>query len=151
MAEGILRRLLRAAGSHEGVVAESAGTNAPDGAHPSANAVEVAAENGIDIRGHAARPVTRRLASRSSLILTMQPEHRDWIVARHPAASDKTHVLTLFADPAGDPNGIQDPIGMDIGAYRETFAEIEGCLRAAMPRILSLLPEGTEPTTNRAT
>ncbi len=151
LAEGVLRKLLRDAGSHHGVIVESAGTAAMEGAHASSHSVDVAAASGIDIRGHAARQLTRRLVSRASLILTMQPEHGEWIAARFPEAAAKTHVITLYEDPAGDPEGVHDPIGLDIDAYRETFVQIEDCLRAAMPRILSLMPEGTEPTTNRAT
>jgi protein-tyrosine-phosphatase len=151
VAEGILRKLHRMAGSHGGVIVESAGTAAMPGAPASGNSVEVAASYGIDIRGHAARQLTRRLVSRARLILTMQPEHREWIVARYPEAAEKTHVITLYAEPAGDPEGIPDPIGLGIDAYRETFAQIEGSLKAAMPRILSLMPEGTGPATNRAT
>jgi protein-tyrosine phosphatase len=151
MAEGILRKLLRDSGSHGGVIVESAGTAAMEGAHASGNSVEVAFRRGIDIRGHAARQLTKRLVNRASLILTLQPEHKEWIAGRYPDAAAKTNVITSYADPDGDPDGIHDPIGLDLDAYEETFVQIEGSLRAALPRILSLMPEGTKPTTNRAT
>jgi protein-tyrosine phosphatase len=151
LAEGILRKLVRDAGSHGAVVVESAGTAAVEGAHASGNSVEVAARAGIDIRGHAARQLTKRLVSRSNLILTMQPEHRDWIVGKFPEAAEKTHVVTRYVDASEDSDGVQDPIGLDIDAYQETFEKIEESLRAAMPRILDLIPEGTGPTTKRAT
>lgn len=151
LAEGILRKLVRDAGSHGSIVVESAGTAAVEGAHASGNSVEVAARAGIDIRGHAARQLTKRLVGRSSLILTMQPEHRDWIVSKFPEAAAKTQVVTSYADPAGARDGVQDPIGLDIDAYQETFERIEESLKAAMPRILDLLPEDAGPTTKRAT
>lgn len=151
LAEGILRKLLRESGGHGAAIVESAGTAGLNGAPASAHSVDVAARRGIDIRGHAARPLTRRIVSRASLILTLQPEHSDWIVARYPEAREKTDLITLYGDPLGEPDGVPDPIGLDIDAYEETYERIENSLRAAMPRILGLLPEDGEPTTNRAT
>lgn len=138
LAEGILRHLIRREGHSAEFVVESAGTHASPGAPVSANSVEVAGEHGIDIRGHVARPLSRRMAERSDLILAMEAEHADFVRMAYPEAEEKTFVLTRYADPGGDPLGVPDPIGLGLAAYRDTFDRIETGLRAALPRILAL-------------
>lgn len=150
MAEGLLRHLLRGDQRHGDVVVESAGTHPVVGAPASPESVETAAEHGVDLRGHAARPVTARLIARADLILTMEPAHRSVILGLSREAQGKTHVLTTFGDPEGDPDGVPDPIGLGSDIYRDTFDRIDASLRAALPLILAMAPEASEPPTGGA-
>ncbi|MFB3908922.1 MAG: low molecular weight protein arginine phosphatase [Candidatus Eisenbacteria bacterium] len=135
MAEGLFRKLVREAGLHDRVVVESAGTFAPEGAPASPEGVEVAAREGIDLRGHASRALSTRLVSRADRILVMEPEHRERLIAAFPEAEEKTFLLTTFADPQGDPLGVIDPIGMGVEVYERVYRQIEQALRAALPEI----------------
>lgn len=151
MAEGLLRKLLRERERHGEIVVESAGTSPFEGALASSSSVLVCEERQIDIRGHAARTVTKRMLERADLILTMERAHRDRIVEIHPQAAEKCFILTDHEGAKDGSRGIPDPIGLSLEDYEETFQRIEAGIEAWMPRILALLEEGTEPTGNRAT
>jgi protein-tyrosine phosphatase len=146
MGEGLLRKLLREQKRHGEVVVESAGTYALDGSAASLEAIDIAAEDGVDIRGHVARSLTKRLVERADLILVMEPEHTDRLLADFPEAESKVHLLTLYGDPKGDRLGVPDPIGLGHETYRAAFRTIKKALRFAVPKILAMVPEGTEPT-----
>lgn len=141
MAEGLLRKMLRDRAQHGEVVVESAGTFAAQGAPASTDAVDVAAASGVDLRGHVARSLTARLVGRADLILTMEPEHGDRVLRAFPDAAGKTHLITTFGDPLGDPLGIADPIGQGREVYDETFRSIEASLRGALPKIGAMIDE----------
>lgn len=147
LAEGMLRKFLREVDRHGDIVVESAGTFPAEGAPASPDSVEIAMQNGIDIRGHAARPLSARLVDRADLILTMEPEHRERILAAFPEAEAKTFVLTTYGDAGGDPDGVPDPIGLGRAAYVETYRRLDVSLRAAIPKIVGLM-ESTEPSGN---
>ncbi len=151
MAEGILRALLRREGYAGEFVVESAGTHATPGAPVSANSVEVSAERGIDIRGHVARPLSRRMVERADLILAMEPEHADFARMAYSEADGKCFVLTQYCESEGDPLGIPDPIGMGLSSYRETFSRIEAGLLAGLPRILALAGVGGDRREQKTT
>jgi protein-tyrosine phosphatase len=144
MAEGLLRKMLRDNEQHGEIIVESAGTYAAEGAPASSDSVEVAAAVGVDLRGHAARQVSGRLVGRADLILVMEPEHEDRLLAVYPDAVQKIHLITTFADPAGDPMGIPDPIGQGREVYQRTLRLIDACLRATLPKIVALVAEESE-------
>lgn len=146
MAEGLLRKMIREQNLHSEVVVESAGTFPLDGSPASAHAVETAKENGIDIRGHAARELSSRLVSRADLILTMEPEHKERLVAAFPGAEAKTHLLSLYGNPDGEPVSVTDPISLGREAYQLAFCQIEEGLKAALPKIIAMVPKGTGST-----
>jgi len=146
MAEGLLRKLLREQNRHGEIVVESAGTYPLDGAPASEEAIEAAAEDGVDIRGHIARSLTARLVERSDLILTMEPAHIEALAATFPGVASRAHLLTLFGDPNGDQLGVPDPIGLGRETYKAAYRLIKRSLRSAVPRILAMVPEGKEPT-----
>jgi protein-tyrosine-phosphatase len=145
MAEGLLRKLVRESQRHGEIVVESAGTHPLEGAPASPESIDTAAEHGVDLRGHAARPITARLVGRADLILAMQPVHRELILGLFREAHGKTDVVTTFGDPEGDPDGVPDPIGLGPEFYEETFCKIDASLRAALPLILAMVPEASEP------
>lgn len=144
MAEGLLRKMLRDGEQHGEIVVESAGTFAAEGAPASSDAIEVAAEVGVDLRGHVARSLSGRLVGRADIVLAMEPEHEDRMLSVFPEAADKIHLITTFGDPVGDPLGIADPIGQGRAVYKKTLAQLEASLRAALPRILVMVGEGRD-------
>lgn len=146
MAEGLLRKLLREQNRHGEFVVESAGTYPLDGSAASLEAINTAAEDGVDIRGHVARSLTARLVERADLILTMEPEHIERMVAVFPKVESKTHLLTIYGDPKGDRLGVPDPIGLGRETYKAAYRTMKRGLRWAVPKILAMIPEETEPT-----
>jgi protein-tyrosine phosphatase len=92
MAEGFLKdrsnRLLDGA-----FTARSSGTWARPGLPPTPEAVEAAAERGVDIAGHRSTPFRPDLAGWADLIVGMTAEHAEEIVAQVPEASSRTFTL----------------------------------------------------------
>lgn len=147
MAEGLLKDRVAKAGLADRVTVRSAGTWAGFGQAASDHGVVIASQDGIDIAEHRSHPLTRELVAGADLILVMTPEHRADIIAGDPEAADRTYLLTLFADPEhGNEGGVDDPIGGDIHAYRQTYRELAGLIDAALPKIRALaVPEETAP------
>jgi protein-tyrosine phosphatase len=141
MAEGLLRKMLREHNRHGEIVVESAGTFPLDGSPASTEAIETAAEDGVDIRGHVARSLSARLVDRSDLILTMEPGHIEDLVASFSGAGSKTFLLTLFGDVRGDQLGVPDPIGLGVETYRAVYRMIKQSLEAAIPKIVERVPQ----------
>jgi protein-tyrosine phosphatase len=98
-AEGVLRDQLRAAGLHELVTVDSAGTHDYHvGAPPDERAVEHARRRGHDLTGLRARQVCRADFERFDLILAMDWDNLSRLEAQCPAQHrHKLHRLTQFA------------------------------------------------------
>ena len=149
MAEGLLCKLLRGGERQEDFVVGSAGTSAMEGSPATASSVEVCAERGIDISGHISRAITREMIDSADLILTMEAGHRQRVLALVPDAAEKCFVITKYAGGSRGAIGILDPIGQPKEEYEVTFREIQASVEAAMPKILALSEDGSEPTRNR--
>ena len=138
IAEALLRRLTEEAGIDTDV--GSAGTHATAGwpAHPESQAI--AAEAGLDLSGHHARPLTVELIQWADIVLGMSHGH----VARALALDDTAdvRVITEF-DPTGQiGHGIRDPIGWGRAAYETAFGEIRICLEGFVQDHLRRLSTG---------
>lgn len=136
MAEGLLKARL----SHdivEWVIVGSAGTLGLFDEPASDGAIEVAAENEVDISGHLSRGLDGELIAEADLILAMEPFHREWIRSVAPWAVDKTHLLGGFgAKEAGSgAAAVDDPIGAPLEVYRRCFTTISGHLDRCLPII----------------
>ena len=105
MASGFLAGLLRDQGVH-GVSVESCGVSAWEGSPATPEAVEAMRERGLDISGHVARRMNRRIIEAADLIVGMASEHREAVrrIAR-PAASRTFTLKELvhLLDSAGPP------------------------------------------------
>ncbi len=104
------------------ILIRSAGVYATGGMHPTAEAISVVSEMGVDIRKHRSAPLTDDLLRRADMIYTMTRAHRDEIVARAALSAEKTFTL----DPDGD---IDDPIGRGEEVYRRTAQRLEKLIR----------------------
>lgn len=148
MAEGIARREVAERGLSD-VTIGSAGS----GANPfpadvpipeigaSDGAFLVAMENGVDIGGHRARPLTRELVDAADVVLVMGDRHLTRVEALGGAG--KSHLLTEYASRGESARNIADPYGGDLATYRATFAELEQEIRRALDR---LVPSGAGPS-----
>lgn len=137
MAEAIFRRLLaeRLGCSDDdlvdhGYIVASAGVAAPVGAPASREAVELLAEQGIELRNHESQPLTERLLNQADHVFTLTRGHRQAIVAERPDLAGRIQLL------GGDDGDISDPIGGSREVYAECKAEIEHHLRRILDRLV---------------
>ncbi|MDQ3949564.1 MAG: low molecular weight protein arginine phosphatase [Gemmatimonadota bacterium] len=132
LAEAIARKVAVERGLGDVDVA-SAGTSAWDGAPASDGALLVGMERRLDLSGHRAQSLTRRLVESSDLILAMGPHHLDRIEAL--GGSSKAFLLADFASHGASGRAISDPIGGELDLYRATADELEREIRRVFDRI----------------
>lgn len=136
MAEVIARREIEERGWRHVEVA-SAGVSAFPGLPASEEAVEVAAENDLDLARHQSSSLTADAVERADLVLVMAAHHLDAV--HHLGGAEKGTLLTAFAagdeGEAGAARGVPDPIGGTREEYAETFRTLEGLVREALRRL----------------
>jgi protein-tyrosine-phosphatase len=132
LAEAIARKVAVERGLSDVDVA-SAGTSAWDGAPASDGALLVGMERRLDLSGHRAQSLTRRLVDSSDLILAMGPHHLDRIEAL--GGGSKAFLLADFASHGASGRAISDPIGGELDVYRATADELEREIRRLFDRI----------------
>jgi len=123
MAEGLTRRALD---GRPGFQVRSAGVGAMDGQPPSANAIRVMKELGIDIAPLRSQLLTAELVREATMIFGMTRGHVDAILLLYPQAAEKTFLLREFDDTL-EPfeKDIADPIGGSYEVYRNCRDQIE--------------------------
>lgn len=92
MAEGILRGLLAERGAAE-IAVESAGVAGWEEQPATQEAILAMQERDIDITGHLARRLGRRMIDAAELIVGMTAEHRDTVARVSPQAAARTFTL----------------------------------------------------------
>ncbi|MBN1558230.1 MAG: low molecular weight protein arginine phosphatase [Lentisphaerae bacterium] len=128
LAEYLLRARLDPS---SGWMAASAGLAAIEGLGASDEAVNVAAERGVDLHGHASRPVREKDIASAALVVVMTASHAQQLGELFPQAVDeKVFRLRAFA-PGGD-GDIDDPMGLSLEAYRAARDAIEESLPGLM-------------------
>ncbi len=113
MAEGLLRQLAK--WRNLPIEVRSAGTHALVGEPATKEAVATLSEMGITIADHRAQQVTKELLTWADLVLTMESEHRLWILNAWSDVEDKVFTLSEFVGRRG---AIEDPYGGGKEAYR---------------------------------
>src|SRR6476620_248549 len=93
IAEGLMRRATEHRTVGAPITVSSAGTAAWEGSPAMPEAVEAAAERGVDISGHVATRLRPGTAAVADLVLCMATEHRDQIASEEPQAVDRTFTL----------------------------------------------------------
>jgi len=139
LAAALIDRALHGRGA-PGIDLASAGTGAWDGAPVSEGAYLVGLERGLDLSGHRARLLTRELVDESDLILTMARHHRARV--DELGGEGRVFVLGEYAGREGDEAEVSDPFGGDLDVYRDTCAELEALIDAAVERIVKELASG---------
>jgi protein-tyrosine phosphatase len=100
-------------------------------------AIQVAAENGVDISDHLSRGLDAKVISEADLILTMESFHDEWIRSAVPGAEGKTHLLGALGAEGTTPGevAVDDPIGAPLDVYRRCFETIGSHLDRCMKLI----------------
>jgi len=106
-----------------GLLVMSAGIAAMSGGRASPEAVQVMAEQALDLSRHESQPLSDRLVRFADLILTMTRGHREAIIAQWSNAASRTHVL---GGSAGD---VVDPMGGTIECYRRCATQLAEFLK----------------------
>lgn len=99
--------------SADEVVALSAGVDAIDGMPLAPHLETVARRRGLDLGDHRATPMSRSLAERADLVLTMTRKQRAQIVLQYPALRARTFALLEFLALLGNATEVRrrQPIG----------------------------------------
>jgi tRNA threonylcarbamoyl adenosine modification protein (Sua5/YciO/YrdC/YwlC family) len=112
-----------------GYKVSSAGVMASSELPASAEAVEVARKNGLDLSAHRSRPLDVALIRSCDWIFALGRSHRDRVLSICPDAADRCRLL----DESGD---IPDPIGADLDTYRRTAERIRRALEIRLKEIV---------------
>jgi L-threonylcarbamoyladenylate synthase len=141
LAEVLARRALEKKGWGRRVEVRSAGVAAFPGDPASDGSRIVAREVGLDLSNHRAAAVDDDLVDWADLILTMSPHHLT--VLQRVGAGARTALITAFAEgrdtPLGSGEGVSDPIGGEVGRYRETREQLEELIDRVLVRLSSVL------------
>jgi protein-tyrosine-phosphatase len=114
---------------------ESAGTWAVDGAPANQKTQQVMAELGLDIRDHRSRIITREMLSSFTLILVMEPGHKESLQLEFPEAASRVYLLS---EMIGLTFTVIDPVGGDTEEYRTTAREIDQLMTDGLEKITKL-------------
>lgn len=93
MAEAFLRSAFERRLGGDAPLVASAGLIARDGASATPEAVQAAAELGVEVAGHTARRLLADHTKAADVVVGMAAEHRDEIVHAIPGAASKTFTL----------------------------------------------------------
>jgi protein-tyrosine-phosphatase len=131
LAEALARSIAQRRGLTE-VKISSAGINAWENSPASDGSVLVGMERQVDLTNHRARVLTPEIVSEADLIFVMTPSHADQV--KQMGGRGKVHVLDAYASGvAGE--GISDPYGGDLSAYRATADALELHLEKVFDRL----------------
>ena len=123
LAEGLARARL---GPEAGVTFESAGLYALNGAPATPHALVVAAEEGVDLGAHRARPITVEMVEGADRVYVMTRAQQDGLARMGAGVRDRVALL----DPSGD--DIPDPYGGDLDAYHRARDRIAAAVEARL-------------------
>ena len=131
MAEALARKIAERRGIKD-LNVSSAGTNAWDNVPATDEALLVGMERDIDLTGHRARKLTPAIVSEADLIFVMTPGHLEQV--KQLGGRGKVHVIDEYASGIAD-QGITDPYGGDLEAYRRTADVLEQELEKLFDRL----------------
>ena len=116
--------------------AESAGTAALEGRPMAPKAVAALEEMGIYPDDHRARQVSEAMIEESELVLTMSPQHSATLslLSRHPSRK-KIYILPQYAIGASVGEGIPDPYGHTMVAYRSSVRQLYEYVQHTVDRL----------------
>ena len=119
----------------DGLLFESAGTAATEGAPASTPARRVAAACGFDLGSHRSRALTRERVRSADLIVAMTARHRADAEQLDPGVPV---ILASSVLPDGHPDrgrDLPDPFGGDDAVYRSTWETIAETVEALLATI----------------
>src|SRR6266478_3151255 len=135
IAEGLFRRLI---GNRKDIEVLSAGVHAVRGQPPSLYAVQVCAEEGVDISDLRSQPLTSALVDRATHIFAMTGAHLETIQTLFPQGAEKSFLLREFEE-AGTTvwRDVPDPIGLG----REVYEDCARIIKNALPSVLAFVEQ----------
>ena len=135
MAEVIARNEIEQRGWNS-VEVRSAGIAAFDTAAASSGALRAAEAHGLDLTGHRATFLTKKVAAWADLILVMSTAH--FMSVTELGAGEVSLLITSFADEregGGISESVPDPVGGTEQEYLETFDLIRDLVDKVLQRI----------------
>lgn len=105
----------------------SAGTLNLQGRPAASNSVAVAEEVGLDLEGHRSQGVNAGLMRMADYLVVMAPRHERELTRLDPSLA--TSIVRLWEYVDEDLEGIPDPVGKDIEAFRAMRERVEEGLR----------------------
>jgi len=133
MAEGLFERMIA---ERPDLRVLSAGVSTYPGQPPSAHAVEVLSELGVDISQHRSRPLSEKVIDEADWIIAMTRSHLDSIIYLFPRAAEKVYLLREF-EPGAASLDVADPIGMGLEAYRAA----RDIIRNGLPGLMQFIDQ----------
>ena len=121
---------------HSTVLVGSAGTLAYKGAPALHEVQKVMAARGFDLSKHRSYPVTARVVSEASLILTMEIGHKEALRAEFPDMAGK---IFLLSELSGAPLSVWDPVGGEMEDFEYSADFIQTLIQRGFSRILELI------------
>ncbi len=141
MAHGILRSMLQAE-SISNVEVVSSGTGTLEGYPPTSNAVQASKNNGIDISDLYSQTITAEMVQASDLILALAFHHYLLIAQKYPDTDGKVFMVKAFPDKKPSRElSVEDPLGLGLEDYLDTYRELEAELKRAWPAIKQRIDE----------
>jgi protein-tyrosine phosphatase len=131
MAEALTRDKLEDRDLSAAVI--SAGTMGIVGRKPSDAAVRALKEIGVELSGHLSQGVDVNLVGHADVIAVMEPKHVDYFERRAPDLLDRVVPLWEYADEEID--GIADPVGRSIEAFRTCREMLDGAIDALLDEL----------------
>jgi protein-tyrosine-phosphatase len=99
------------------------------GGRPAAEAVEIMAQQGLNLNEHESQPLTQQLVRQADLIVTMTRSHRQAILTEWPEAAGRVKVLCR------DGGDVPDPIGGSPDHYRRCAVQLQAELDALIAHL----------------
>ncbi len=115
--------------------AHSAGTAALVGEPIAPHASAALEEVGVYAGGHRARQVDAAMLEESDLVLGMTPRHVEALRRISTVPPEKIRTLIGYAEGVPDVEGIADPYGQSMAAFRGSVRRIFECLQRLVPRL----------------
>ena len=109
-----------------GFTIASAGIAAMNGGRASQEAVEVLAQQGLDLNEHISQPLREALVRHADVIFTLTASHRHAILSQWPEAEPRVHLLSNAGDDVSDP----------IGGTREMYSQCAEQIRSLISQRL---------------
>lgn len=138
MGEAILKSMVKEKNLGDGeIVIQSAGVYAMPGQPANLNAIETVKDYGANLDDHRASLLTTEMIEQADLILTMTANHKKYVLALAPTATDKVFTLKQYSKEDDDCSDLHmdilDPYGADLESYKncakEIAVELESILR----------------------
>ncbi len=135
MAEAILKKQTSQRVDADQWHIESAGIWAQDGKPPAFLSKYVMEMMGMDISGKLSQSVNRKLLQNFNLVLTMEQEHKDWLIEQYGEIAERTYMLSEMVGEVAD---IPDPIGGELFEYHMVANLLQRIIEDGFDRIYQL-------------